>query len=96
LVECRSQSGCATGKAKITKGYNLPAKYIIHTVSPVYAKVNGKKAQLLSNCYKNSLLLAEKYNCRSIAVPVHLYWSLWISQKRSSKNCTQNNNQFFD
>lgn len=67
--ECRSLHGCATGDAKITKGYNLASKYIIHTVGPVYGKEKGKEAQLLTNCYKNSLLLAQKYNCRTIAFP---------------------------
>lgn len=69
LAECRSLGGCLTGEAKITKGYNLPAKYVIHTVGPIYGRENGKEAQLLSDCYKNSLLLAEKYNCRTIAFP---------------------------
>lgn len=69
LKECRSLGGCDTGEAKITKGYNLPAKYIIHTVGPAYGKEKGKEAELLSDCYKNSLLLAKKYNCRTIAFP---------------------------
>lgn len=76
LAECRALCGCATGEAKITKGYNLPVKYIIHTVGPVYpdligvyGRENGREAELLSNCYKNSLLLAEKYKCRTIAFP---------------------------
>lgn len=69
LTECRLLGGCITGEAKITKGYNLPAKYIIHTVGPIYGKESGKEAQLLSNCYKNSLLLAKKYNCLTIAFP---------------------------
>lgn len=69
LAECRSLHGCAAGEAKITKGHNLPAKYIIHTVGPVYGRENGREAELLSNCYKNSLLLAQKYNCRTIAFP---------------------------
>lgn len=69
LIECRSLGGCLTGEAKITKGYNLPAKYIIHTVGPVYGKEKGREAELLSNCYKNSLLLAKNYYCHTIAFP---------------------------
>lgn len=69
LAECRSLGGCATGEAKITKGYNLPAKDIIHTTGPIYGKEKGKEAELLSNCYQNSLLLTEKHNCSTIAFP---------------------------
>ncbi len=69
LAECRTLKGCPTGQAKITKAYNITnAKHIIHTVGPVY----GGKAQdaiLLANCYKNSLDLALKNNCTSIAFP---------------------------
>jgi O-acetyl-ADP-ribose deacetylase len=68
LEECRSLGGCGTGEAKMTRGYNLKAKYIIHTVGPVYSgKPEDRK--LLSNCYLNSLTLAEKYGIHSIAFP---------------------------
>lgn len=67
--ECKSLSGCTTGEAKITKGYNLPAKYVIHTVGPVYGFENGKEAELLARCYKNSLNLGEKYQLKTIAFP---------------------------
>ncbi len=68
LSECREIGGCPTGEARITKGYNLPAKYIIHTVGPIYS---GKQAdsRFLSGCYKNSLRLAIENNVRSIAFP---------------------------
>ncbi|MCL5093829.1 MAG: O-acetyl-ADP-ribose deacetylase [Patescibacteria group bacterium] len=69
LEECKTLGGCKTGEAQITKGYNLPAKYIIHTVGPIYGRENGKEAELLASCYKNSLKLAEKYNLITIAVP---------------------------
>src|SRR5438132_804526 len=69
LEECRKLGGCQTGEAKITKAYKLPAKYIIHTVGPIYQRENGKEAELLANCYRNSLLLAHKYNCKTIAFP---------------------------
>lgn len=69
LKECNKLGGCQTGEAKITKGYNLPAKYIIHTVGPIYGKENGKEAELLASCYKNSLLLAKKYKIKTIAFP---------------------------
>lgn len=68
LVECRTLNGCDTGEAKITKGYKLKAKYIIHTVGPVYLG-RTNEAILLANCYRNSLDLAQKYDIHSIAFP---------------------------
>ncbi len=67
LAECKTLGGCKTGEAKITGGYNLPCKYVIHTVGPIYC--HGKKGQdeQLANCYKNSLLLADKHGLKSIA-----------------------------
>jgi O-acetyl-ADP-ribose deacetylase (regulator of RNase III) len=69
LNECRSLNGCETGEAKVTLGYNLPARYVIHTVGPIWKGGNFNEEQLLSNCYKNSLDLALKYNCKTIAFP---------------------------
>ena len=68
LEECRTLNGCQTGEAKITKGYNLQAAYVIHTVGPVYT---GKPddSRLLSDCYKKSLALADEYHVTSIAFP---------------------------
>ena len=68
LEECRTLNGCETGEAKITKGYNLPAKHVIHTVGPVYSR-ESNPAELLANCYKNSLALARDKNLQSIAFP---------------------------
>ena len=68
--ECLSLGGCRTGDAKITKGYKLPSKYIIHTVGPIYYEDDEDECeQLLSNCYENSLNLAKKYDIHSIAFP---------------------------
>jgi O-acetyl-ADP-ribose deacetylase (regulator of RNase III) len=67
--ECKKLGGCKTGEAKITKGYNLPAKYVIHTVGPVYGKENGNEAKLLADCYGNCLKLARKKGIRTIAFP---------------------------
>jgi len=68
LQECRQIGGCLTGEARITKGYNLPADYVIHTVGPVYSNTDGDEI-LLSNCYKNSLQLAVRHKISSIAFP---------------------------
>lgn len=67
LAECKTLGGCKTGEAKITGGYNLPCKHVIHTVGPIYCQ--GKKGQneQLANCYKNSLLLADKHGLKSVA-----------------------------
>ena len=67
--ECETLGGCENGEAKITSGYDLPAKYIIHTVGPVYSYEDGLEDDLLANCYKNSLELAKKHGLRSIAFP---------------------------
>ena len=68
LDECRQLHGCATGEAKITGGYNLKAKYIIHTVGPVYSG-SATDAKLLADCYRNSLNLAKRHDIHSIAFP---------------------------
>lgn len=70
LKKCRSLKGCCTGQAKITKGYELPAKYIIHTVGPVWQGGENGERELLCECYRNSLALAVQKRCRTIAVPV--------------------------
>ena len=69
LEECRTLNGCATGEAKITKGYRLPARYVIHTPGPIWRGGGYKEAELLANSYKNCMDLAAQYSCRSVAFP---------------------------
>jgi O-acetyl-ADP-ribose deacetylase (regulator of RNase III) len=69
LEECKKLGGCETGQAKITKGYNLPVKYVIHTVGPVWQGGENKEEEKLASCYRNSLKLAIENNVKSIAFP---------------------------
>ena len=69
LEECRKLDGCQTGEAKITKGYNLPAQSIIHTVGPVWQGGQRHEDELLAKCYRSSLALAVQHSVRTIAFP---------------------------
>jgi len=69
LAECRTLHGCRTGEAKITKGYRLPAKYVLHTPGPVWHGGKNNEEELLASCYLSCLCLASDYECRSVAFP---------------------------
>ena len=71
LAECRTLGGCRTGQAKITKGYNLPARFVIHTVGPIYFEHSPAEAEaLLTACYENSLKLAREKRLKTVAFPL--------------------------
>ncbi len=70
LAECKTLGGCKTGKAKITGGYNLPAKCVIHTVGPIYQDGKQGEKALLESCYRESLSLAKEYKCETVAFPL--------------------------
>jgi len=69
LAECRTLNGCETGQAKITRGYRLPARYVIHTVGPIWQGGDAGEPDLLAACYRNSLQLAAAHGVRTIAFP---------------------------
>jgi len=69
LAECRTLGGCPTGQARITRGYRLPARHVIHTVGPVYRDGRHGEPELLASCYRTSLALAREHGIRTIAFP---------------------------
>ena len=69
LAECQTLGGCDTGDARMTEGYQLPARYVIHAVGPVWQGGGSNEAELLASCYRKSILLAEEHGLNSIAFP---------------------------
>ena len=85
LEECRKLGGCPTGEAKITKGYKLPAKYVIHTAGPVWHGGTHGEDDLLASCYRNSLVLAAAHDIKSLAFPCISTGVYGFPQERAAK-----------
>ncbi len=84
--ECKTLNGCQTGQAKITKGYNLKAKFVIHTVGPVWKGGMNHEQALLASCYLNSLKLAKEHNCSIRCFSEYKYRNIRVSKRIGSSN----------
>lgn len=85
LAECRQLNGCPTGQAKITRGYNLPARSVIHTVGPIWRGGTQSEDDLLAQCYQNSLALAKAHDIKTIAFPSISTGAYGFPMDRASK-----------
>lgn len=94
LAECITLGGCPTGEAKITKGYNLKARFVIHTVGPVWRGGQNNEIALLASCYRQSLLLAVQNNCTSIAFPNISTGVYGFPKNKAAEIATRETDQF--
>ena len=96
LEECRTLWGCATGDAKITRGYHLPAKYVIHTAGPVWGGGARGEDEMLASCYRRSLEVAVKHGVKSIAFPCVSTGVYGFPQERAAKIAVREVTKFLD
>jgi len=96
LAECRTLGGCATGQAKITKGYRLPAKWVIHTAGPVWRDGQHGEPELLASCYRSCFALAEKHGIRTIAFPSISTGAYGFPMERASRIAVAETKKFLE
>lgn len=96
LTECRTLGGCPTGQARITRGYHLPAKHVIHTVGPRFRDGRHSEDELLASCYRNALELAVRHGIRSIAFPAISTGAYGFPLKRATRIAVREVRSFLD
>ncbi len=96
LAECRTLNGCATGQAKITKGYRLPAKWVIHTVGPVWDGGGHREDELLASCYRSCFALAETRGIKTIAFPSISTGAYRFPMERAARIAVRETKEFLE
>lgn len=96
LAECRTLGGCPTGEARLSKGYRLPARHVIHTVGPVWHGGGSGEDEALANCYRNSLALAMHHGIRTIAFPAISTGIYGFPLRRATQIAVREVSQFLD
>ena len=96
LAECRALGGCATGQAKITRGYKLPAKWVIHTVGPVWQDGSQGEDELLANCYRNCFALVEQHGIKTVAFPAISTGVYGFPQERAARIAVRKTRSFLE
>ncbi len=96
LEECRKLGGCPTGQAKITKGYRLPAEWVIHTAGPIWSDGSEGEEELLASCYRSCFALAEQHGIRSIAFPSISTGAYAFPIERAARIAVRETKEFLD
>jgi O-acetyl-ADP-ribose deacetylase (regulator of RNase III) len=96
LAECRTLGGCATGQAKITRGYKLPAQWVIHTVGPVWRDGNHGEDELLASCYRSCFALVEQHNIKTVAFPSISTGAYGFPMDRAARIAVRETKQFLE